>query len=95
MPVLAYASRNRRNQRVAESVDDAVAFAAVIQSIFPQSFRQRVARCGGYQLDAEYGADALAVSSHALTPLRGSLACLIKSSENHCARDWIRTEGVK
>src|ERR1700682_2299553 len=95
MAVVAAAGRHRGNHGMAQSPKYAFAVAAVIQRVFPEGFRQSVARTRRYHGDAEVGTNSLAVGAPALPPLRRRFICLIDGSQDPRAGDGIGTEGIE
>ena len=71
------------------------ALTAVIQRVFAQGFRERIACRGAYSCDGEVGPKSLAVALRALFPLRGSAVTLVNASRNRSAYDWIGAERVE
>ena len=61
--VFTDASGNRRNASVSKPPEQAFALTAVVDGVFPEGRRQRVARSCRYHSDAEVGPDTLAVGS--------------------------------
>jgi len=95
MGVVTAACLHRRNHRMTRPPKYAPALTAVIQSGFPEGFRQCVARRRRDHRGAEIGSNPPAVRSCALPPLRRGLIRLIDSPQNRSASDGIRAEGVE
>src|ERR1700674_326259 len=71
------------------------ALTAVIQRVFVEGFRERIARRGADPCDDEVGRESLAISFRSLFPLRRSALCLVNASRERCAYDWIGAERVE
>ena len=71
------------------------AFAAVVQCVFLEGFRQPVTRGGSNSRDPKVGAKSLAVTFSALIPLRWRIGQLVDSGGERGADNWIRTECVE
>src|SRR5260370_19470475 len=80
---------------MAQPRKEAVALTAVIQRVFPEDFRQPIARCGADRGDAEVGPESLAISLRALFPLRRSVLRLVNAGNKGSADDGIGAERVE
>src|SRR5258708_23339018 len=80
---------------MAQPWKEAFALAAVIQSVFAEGFRKRIARRGAYGGDAEIGTEPLAVSLRALPPLWRSVIRLVNASGQCGAEDGIGADHVE
>src|SRR5580693_3127243 len=73
MAVLAAAGREGRDHGVTQPRKHAFALTAVIQRVFPEGPRKRVARGRAYSGDAEVGPESLGVTLGTLLPRRRSV----------------------
>ena len=79
MAVFAAAPCQGRDHCVAQPRKWAAAFAAVVQRIFPEGFRQPITRGGSNRRDPKVGPKPLAVTLNPLAPLRWSIGPLVDS----------------
>ena len=93
--VFAAARRQGRNHGMAQPRKHAFALTAVVQRVFPEGFRQRIARRRAYRCDAKVRSESLAVALSALLPLRRGVIRLADASRERCAGSWIRAERVE
>src|SRR3984957_12523694 len=89
VPVCAAASRKSGNHGMTEARQNAFALAAVIQSVFAESLRQRVPRRCSHRRNAKIGREALSITFSALLPLRWRIVCLVDASRERGAHNWI------
>src|ERR1700733_14595971 len=95
MAVVTTACRHRRNHSMTQSPKHAFALTPVIQCVFPEGFRQRVARRRRYHRDPEVGTNSLAIGFRTLSPFWRRFICLVDATQNRGAGDWIRAKCVE
>src|ERR1700722_20643552 len=78
-----------------QSPKESFALAVVIESIFPESFRQPVARRCCDRPDAEVGAKSLGVARSALLPFRRTVVCLVNPRRERVAHHGIHTKRTR
>src|SRR5229473_1292256 len=80
---------------MAQPRKEAFALTAVIQCVFVEGFRERIARRGADRGDAEVGPESLAISLRALFPLRRSALRLVNAGNKGSADDGIGADRVE
>src|SRR6202171_4086451 len=83
------------NHGMAQAWKETFALTAVIQRVFAEGFRKRVARRGAYRCDGEVGPESPAITLPPLFPLWRSVLPLINASHECGADDGIGADGVE
>ena len=78
MAVFARGAPSRWRSQHGAAAEIAAAFAAVVQRIFPEGFRQPVTRRGSNRRDPEIGPESLAVTFNPLSHSGGELVALVR-----------------
>src|ERR1035438_6084184 len=94
MAVFAAPRRQGGNHGMAQSRKYASAFAAVVQRIFLEGFRQPISCRGSDNRDPNVRPESLAVTLGPLVPLRWSIAVLVDACCRRGSDNRVRTEGV-
>src|ERR1035437_5905187 len=84
-----------RNYGMAQPPKHAFTLTAVIQCVFVEGFRERIARRRSQRRDAEVGTESLAITLCALTPFRRCPVRLVDARSNSGTDDGIRPERIK
>src|ERR1035438_2059155 len=93
--IFAAACCQGRNHGMSQPRKQPFALTAVIQRVFLEGFRERIARRRSYRCDAEVRPDSLAITLRALLPFRRSILHLANASSKSRADDGIRAESVE
>src|SRR5271154_2185903 len=95
MAIVAAAGGKGRNHGMAQPREKAFALTRVIQRIFLEGFRERVACRGADRCNPEVGAESLGVTLRPLLPFRRGVVRLVNASHERRTDNWIGTECVE